>query len=212
MPEESEESRANDVRPYNVPFPKRVNNSSALSGISSKRGDYFCCKRYENNKSHTQNKHSESLRCKYRKRQTKAFAQHNTLLPIERWNDMMDVLERLRVSDAAILRAHNSRGFTYLSGIIEEVDLSHNEVREAAAHMFERMDADLVFSDPEISPGCKRMFAELRRLPCPRIDKMAYLRGLVSQGVYNLKNTGVSNTFFATSNYLKKRKKRTGRR
>jgi len=47
----------------------------ALSGISSKRGDYFCCKRYENNKSHTQNKHSESLRCKYRKRQTKAFAQ-----------------------------------------------------------------------------------------------------------------------------------------
>ena len=41
MPEESEESRANDVRPYNVPFPKRVNNSSALSGISSMRGDYF---------------------------------------------------------------------------------------------------------------------------------------------------------------------------
>ncbi|WP_444445140.1 hypothetical protein, partial [Ruminococcus sp.] len=29
------------VRPYNVPFPKRVNNSSALSGISSMRGDYF---------------------------------------------------------------------------------------------------------------------------------------------------------------------------
>ena len=35
----TEESRANDVRPYNVPFPKRVNNSSALPGISSKRGD-----------------------------------------------------------------------------------------------------------------------------------------------------------------------------
>ena len=33
------ESRANDVRPYNVPFPKRVNNSSALPGISSMRGD-----------------------------------------------------------------------------------------------------------------------------------------------------------------------------
>lgn len=143
---------------------------------------------------------------------SKAFAQRSTLLPLERWNDMMDVLERLQVTDPAILRAHNSRGFTYLSGIIEEVDLSHDDVREAAAHMFERMDADLVFADPEISPGCKRMFAELRGLPCPRIDKVAYLRGLVSQGVYNLKNTGVSNTFFATSNYLKKRKKRTGRR
>ena len=41
MPEESEESRANDVRPYGFSFRKRVNNSSALPGISSMRGDNF---------------------------------------------------------------------------------------------------------------------------------------------------------------------------
>ena len=35
------ESRANDVRPYGFSFRKRVNNSSALSGISSMRGDDF---------------------------------------------------------------------------------------------------------------------------------------------------------------------------
>lgn len=143
---------------------------------------------------------------------TKAFAQHNTLLPIERWNDMMDVLERLRVADAAILRAHNSRGFTYLSGIIEEVDLSHAEVREAAKRMFERMDADLVFADPEISPGCKRMFADLRGIPCPRVRTMAYARGLIAQGIYSIKNTGISNALFTTGVYLKNRKKRTGGR
>jgi len=139
---------------------------------------------------------------------SEAFAKRSTLLPLERWNDMMDILEKLGVTDERILRAHNSRGFTYLSGILEVVGLDGEGVREAATHMFERMDADLVFSDREISPGCKRLFADLRGLECPHIDKLAYVRGLMGQGFYNLKNTGVVNTFFATTNYLKKHRAR----
>lgn len=143
---------------------------------------------------------------------SKAFAQRSTLLPLERWNDMMDILERLQVTEPAILKAHNSRGFTYLSGIIEEVSLAHDDVREAARRMFERMDADLVFADPEISPGCKRLFAELRGIPCPHLNTAAYLRGLIAQGLYNLRNIGLSHTLFTTKEYLSRRKKRTGDR
>ena len=142
---------------------------------------------------------------------SKNFAHSNTLLPLERWNDMMDVLERLDITDERILRAHNSRGFTYLSGIIEEVDLTHDDVRETAKHMVERMDADLVFSDNEVSPGMKRLYAGLRGIPCPRINPLPHMKGLVGQGVYNLKNTGVVNTLFATKNYLVKRARREGR-
>lgn len=142
---------------------------------------------------------------------SKNFAHSNTLLPLERWNDMMDVLERLDITDERILRAHNSRGFTYLSGIIEEVDLTHDDVRETAKHMFERMNADLVFSDNEVSPGMKRLYAGLRGIPCPRINPLPHMKGLVGQGVYNLKNTGVVNTLFATKNYLVKRARREGR-
>lgn len=142
---------------------------------------------------------------------SKNFAHSNTLLPLERWNDMMDVLERLDITDERILRAHNSRGFAYLSGIIEEVDLTHDDVRETAKHMFERMDADLVFSDNEVSPGMKRLYAGLRGIPCPRINPLPHMKGLVGQGVYNLKNTGVVNTLFATKNYLVKRARREGR-
>ena len=141
-----------------------------------------------------------------------AFAHRNTLLPLERWNDMMDVLERLGVDDPGILRSLYSRGFTYLSGIIAEVDLTHSEVNEAAKHMFKRMDADLVLTDDGISPGCKKLFAELRGLPAPHTSTLQYAKALVSQGLYNIRNTGVSNTIFATTNYLKKRKKRTGGR
>lgn len=142
---------------------------------------------------------------------SKNFAHSNTLLPLERWNDMMDVLERLGITDERILRAHNSRGFTYLSGIIEEVDLTHDDVRETAKHMFERMDADLVFSDNEVSPGMKRLYAGLRGIPCPKINPLPHMKGLVGQGVYNLKNAGVVNTLFATKNYLVKRARREGR-
>lgn len=141
----------------------------------------------------------------------KNFAHTNTLLPLERWNDMMDVLERLNITDERILRAHNSRGFTYLSGIIEEVDLTHDDVRAAAKHMFERMDENLVFTDNEVSPGMKRLYADLRGIPCPKINPLPHMKGLLGQGIYNLKNTGVVNTFFATKNYLAKRNRREGK-
>lgn len=139
------------------------------------------------------------------------FAHRSTLLPLWRWNDMMDVLERLGVSDEGVLRAQNSRGFTYLSGIIEEVDLSHPEVREEAIKMFERMDPELVLSDPEISPGCKQMFIDLLGLPQRRIPHLHYAVNLIGAGLYNLYNCGIGWTAYATRNYLEKRKARTGR-
>lgn len=142
---------------------------------------------------------------------SKNFALNNTLLPLERWNDMMDELERLGITDERILRAHNSRGFTYLSGIIEEVDLTHDNVREAARHMFERMDADLVFTDSELSPGMKRLFADLRGIPCPKISHLPYTKSLFNEGIYNLKNTGVSNTMRTLKYYVTKKKRREGR-
>ena len=36
---------------------------------------------------------------------SEAFAKRSTLLPLERWNDMMDILEKLGVTDERILRA-----------------------------------------------------------------------------------------------------------
>ena len=140
-----------------------------------------------------------------------SFAQRSTLLPFDRWNDMMDVLERLNITDERILRAHNSRGFTYLSGVIEEVDLTHDDVRAAAKQIFSRMDPDLVFSDDEVSPGMKRLFANLRGVPCPKIKTLPHVIGLVKAGAYNLSNTNVGYTLYATKNYLKKRNRREGR-
>ncbi len=139
------------------------------------------------------------------------FALKNTFIPFERWNDMTDVLERLQVTAEDVLRAHNSRGFTYLSGVLEVVGIENDGVQAAAVHMFSRMDTNLVMSDPEISPGCKSLFLELRGLPPRKNPRLPYLISLIKEGSYNLKNCGLSFTVFALKNYLIKRRRREGR-
>lgn len=141
---------------------------------------------------------------------SQSFALSNTLLPLERWNDMMDVLERLDIHDERVLRAHYSRGFTYLHGIIEHVDFSDTQLRAAATAMFERMDAGLVLSDNEISPSSKQTFSELRGLPRPNISSLPYYWGLVKQGAYSLRNTGLSSTWHSTKQFLANKAKREG--
>lgn len=142
---------------------------------------------------------------------TRAFALNNTLLPLERWNDMMDVLDHLGITDEMILRAHYSRGFTYLSGIIEEVDVTRDDVRKAAGHMFSRMNAAIVLKDRELSPGCKRMFCELLDMPQPKASYAPYWASLFRQGLYTFKNNGIRSTLRTTAHYLAKHRVRRGR-
>lgn len=134
-----------------------------------------------------------------------SFARNNTLMPFERWNDMMDLLEHLKVENDQVLRAHNSRGFTYLGGIANEVGLSHPGVRDAACTMFSRMNPQLVLFDPEISPGDKRLYCELTDTPLPKLDHFAYLACLIRQGLYNLTNVGLWFSLYLTSVYLRRK-------
>ena len=138
------------------------------------------------------------------------FALKNTLLPLERWNDMMDIIENLGVTNEGVLRSHNNRGFTYLSGILEEVPIEREDVYEAAVHMFERMDADLVLTDTEVSPGMKKLFMELRGLPPQHINHLPYFVGLAKQGVYTLWNTGATNALRGTARYFRTHAARVG--
>lgn len=134
-----------------------------------------------------------------------AFAKRNPLLPLERWNDMQDVLERLHITNENIQRAHISRGFTYLSGVLEEVELSNHNLKELTVKTFERMNKDIVLSDAEISPGMKKLFIQYRNLVAKQPIALPYIGSLLKIGCYNLKNTGVPNTAFAVKDYVRKK-------
>jgi glycosyltransferase involved in cell wall biosynthesis len=132
-----------------------------------------------------------------------AFTLRNPLLPLERWQDMANVLDRLHVSDPRIWAAQNSRGFTYLAGVMEQIGLDDPELHAAAVALFERMDPALVLADAGISPGSKELFCRLRGLPEPHVSRLPYLRRLVAQGFYNLYNTGLGNTWYMVMDYVK---------
>ena len=134
---------------------------------------------------------------------SREMALNSTLVPYERWNDMMDVLERLEINDERILRAQIIRGFKYLGNTLEYVSIDNADLREAVTNMFARMDADLVFAEKEISPELKKLFATLRGIPCPELNDTPYKLTLVREGLYTAKNAGVGYTLRKTVSVLK---------
>ena len=140
------------------------------------------------------------------------FHQNNPDIPFDRWNEMLDIIEDLGITDKRILCAHYSRGFMYMSGVLEQHDADEPAIKAQIKRMFDRMDPELVFEYPNISPGCRRLFAEVRGLPAPKISRIQYGANLVEQGAYNLRNIGFKGTLDSVTNYFAKYKKRTGGR
>lgn len=140
-----------------------------------------------------------------------AFAQRNPLLPLERWHDMMDVLERLGVTDREVLRAQSLRGITYCCTTIEACGLDADGVREAVTRVFSRMDPELVLSDRRIKPGEKRLFAQLMGLPDPHVSEISYVPELIRQGIHRMRTCGLSYTLASVRQYLLHKSARVGR-
>lgn len=140
-----------------------------------------------------------------------SFSRNNPLVPFERWNDMMDIIERLGVTDERILCAHNQRGFLYMAGILEVVGLEHEGVREATAHMFSRMGEQRVLNDPEVSPGYKKLFCNVLGIECPRQNYPGYLYRLAAKSLYTLRNNGISQVAYSMNVFLTTHAKRIGK-
>ena len=97
---------------------------------------------------------------------TRNFALKNSMVPLQRWHDMQDAIERLGVDDEHVLRAHTRRGFIYVSSVYIYVDIETNEeLREAARAVYARMDRQLVDTDCDILPYDRRLYHELLDLP-----------------------------------------------
>lgn len=135
---------------------------------------------------------------------SRQFALSQPLIPFERWNDMTDQLKKLNVTDKAIWKAHNSRGFTYCDGVMQENQ--SEEVLHAAKTMFIRMDADLVLQENSLAPRHKKLFCHLRGIPNPHISAMPYYWNLIKQGFYWLFNTSPSQTWKQMRKFLVRNK------
>ena len=132
------------------------------------------------------------------------FAQRQPKIPLERWNDMMDVVDAHNITSNAVFDALTVRGINYAlltkDALIwrEEHDAAgqiDSEVRDLLAKSFERMDAKRVFENPAISSTGKALFAQVRGIALPKDDKFALYAYLAKEGFFRVKNDGITQTF-----------------
>lgn len=122
-----------------------------------------------------------------------ASIQANPTMPLERWIEMQDVLDRLDISSKAVEKAHIERGFTYLRSVIKEIGWPNQKIDDLVKRMLERMDAGTVFSSAAISAEEKRLFAETRGLAVPPNARRntRHALHLASNAAYSIRNNGL---------------------
>ena len=132
------------------------------------------------------------------------FAQRQPKIPLERWNDMMDVVDERNITSDVVLNALTLRGINYAlltkdaltwreeHDAAGEVD---SEVHDLLAKSFERMDAKRVFENPAISGSGKAFFAQVRGIALPKDNKFARYAYLAKEGFFRVKNDGIAQTF-----------------
>lgn len=132
------------------------------------------------------------------------FAQRQPKIPLERWNDMMDVVDARNITSDVVLNALTLRGINYAlltkDALIwrEEHDAAgqiDSEVHDLLAKSFERMDAKHVFENPAISSTGKALFAQVRGIALPKDDKFSRYAYLAKEGFFRVKNDGIAQTF-----------------
>lgn len=133
-----------------------------------------------------------------------AFAQRQPKIPLERWNDMMDVVDTRNIASNVVLNALTLRGINYAlltkealiwrekHDAASEID---SEVHDLIAKSFERMDAKRVIENPAIPGSGKTFFAQIRGIALPKEDKFARYAYLAKEGFFRLKNDGIIQTF-----------------
>ena len=136
-----------------------------------------------------------------------SFFKRNPSLPFDRWHDMQDILEKLHVRDAGILRMHIEKGFMYRDSVVENNSPDDPAIVELEKRMFDRMDPEIVFSDATISPHKREIFAAARGISCPPSNAGAYYRAMFAEVRYNLKNNGLAYTSTLAGKVFKRRNK-----
>ena len=134
----------------------------------------------------------------------KAAVKNNPNMLFDRWNDMMDVAERLHITNEDILRALTRRGFTYLDSVASAIDLFQPDMWAQVEHMFERMNDYLVLSEAHIPPHWKRDYQRVKHLPAQHHGQISYLTSLAAIGAYNVVNVGPAFTLQSLSGFLGK--------
>ena len=123
-----------------------------------------------------------------------ATVQNQPLLVFDRWHDGADVLERYGDLDDRVVRAHYHRGFNNRDKAAAALGENAPLVAEETARMFGRMRAELVLSDPAISPAQKSLFCRVtgRGSYRPSLgERIAFSARSFGHRIHNVRTVGL---------------------
>lgn len=123
-------------------------------------------------------------------REAESLAARSPLVPLERWNEMMDVAENAGVTDRRVLSALALRGVNYALITLDGAGEDAPGVRELLERSMARLDPRIVFGEPAISSAGRALFARVRGIAAPRGGRPAHLAYLVREGIYRLRSNG----------------------
>lgn len=112
--------------------------------------------------------------------------------PFERWLKMLDILDRLNVSDRGIIEAHYLRGFNYIAGAIQDDGWDNELVREKTRELFASMDRSIVLEHPKLHPQKKRFYLEQTDQLGEHIPYLPYMGHLFKETLHTVKTKGLA--------------------
>ena len=126
-------------------------------------------------------------------------------LSFERWNDMADVVDRLGITDQGVRKALATIAFRYAGEAVGQGALDDEDLTRAMGEMFARIDEKTILSLENVSPQLRQLAFRLSGREVPKISKLGYLRGLVSEFAYSIRTNGMGFARMQTALYLRRR-------
>ncbi len=124
--------------------------------------------------------------------------------PFDRWMDMLDIIERLGVTDKRIIAAHYVRGFNYTYGAIYDDGWDNPVVKAKTREVFSRMDPQIVKENCVMPPHRKKFFCEVMGLPYERVLPLSWIGRLASETLCTVKVEGPARVLQRARNVLVK--------
>ena len=121
------------------------------------------------------------------------------LLSAERWNDMMDVVERLGIDDEGILSALHLTGFRYIQRILDEGGWNKPEEMKAVRGIFTRMNLAIVPGLDAVPARLRKMAFESNGERAPEMDDHGHQMALLREFGMTLMTDGVSGALTRTA-------------
>lgn len=110
--------------------------------------------------------------------------------PFDRWLDMLQIIERLGITDTRVIGAHYLRGFNYTFGAIFDDGWDNEVVQKKTREIFSKMDPDIVAQIPNLAPHRKRFFFSVMGETPKKYSTLPWAKHLAREALHTVRTEG----------------------